>query len=102
MALVAIADERVPMPRHDPFAQPVLKKLRLKKTHSENTLPESEKPWLPVLTSTLRAGSNSIAIVGGRVIKIGQQVEGYRLLEVGEQDALFEKDGNKIRLRLDD
>lgn len=82
----------VPMLLHDPFASP------LQKNHDS---PAQKIPWTPRLTSTLRAGSRSMVVVSGRVVELGESIEGYRLLEVHEGSAVFENNGQKIRLNLE-
>jgi hypothetical protein len=86
---------------HDPFAEPVLRKLTESKNDTKNSQPDASEPWVPNLTSTLRAGKNSMAIVNGRVIKLGEEIEGYDLIEVHERSVVLVKDGQKTQLTLD-
>ena len=86
---------------HDPFAKPVMRNLLQSRTKKLNSKAESEA-WVPKLTSTLRAGKGSMVIVNGQVLKLGQKIEGYRLIEVHERAAVFLKNRQRTRLKLDD
>ena len=87
---------------HDPFAKPMLRK---KLAHSGGNKVNSNAkltPWSPKLTSTLRAGKSSMVIVGGQVIKLGEKIDGYKLIEVRERSGVFLKNRKQTRLTLDD
>ena len=45
-------------------------------------------------------GDVPAAFINGRLIRVGQSVEGFVLLGCNERTALLEKDGIKIRLGL--
>lgn len=86
---------------HDPFHKPVIV------NPSDRSLPVQTvdqaitQHWQPELSMTLRAGRNSAANVGGRIVKIGEKIDGYQLIEVQERFVIFLKQGQKIRLTLD-
>lgn len=82
-----------PMLLHDPFASP------FQKNHYSPA--QQTTPWAPQLTSTLRAGNNSMVVISGKVVQLGETVDGYQLMEVHESSAVFEKNGQKIRLNLE-
>ncbi len=48
------------------------------------------------LRAVLVAGSKSIVDFGGVILRIGESTGGYRLLEVGEGTATFNRKGEKI------
>jgi hypothetical protein len=50
------------------------------------------------LQAVLVAGSQSIANVDGVMVRVGESINGYRLLEVQHRSALFEKNGAKFTL----
>ena len=83
---------------HDPFAKPELTKLTEPTTDlgmPETALSEHQ------LSSTLRAGKNSMIIVDGRVIRLGEKFNGYKLIAVHERAAIFLKNQKQSRLTLD-
>ncbi|CAN5168181.1 hypothetical protein BH24PSE2_BH24PSE2_14610 [soil metagenome] len=45
------------------------------------------------LRATMAAGAHSLANVDGEILKLGDVVEGYRLIAVGEGTAVFAKQG---------
>ena len=53
------------------------------------------------LTATLRAGKNSMVIVDGKTIKLGETVDGFHLIDVKEHSAVFSKNGQPLILELD-
>ncbi|HYT15520.1 MAG TPA: hypothetical protein VEL80_03930 [Burkholderiales bacterium] len=79
--------------QHDPFARPALAGLQ----HASR--PGPGRNGEPTAASTRRlkvqavmvAGPESIANVNGTMVRIGDQVYGYRLVEVHERGAVFEK-----------
>ncbi len=56
----------------------------------------------PRLTGTLVAGPQSLANLGGWILGLGEEAHGYRLVEVREGEAVFERDGRPLVLRVDD
>lgn len=55
---------------------------------------------LPVLRALLRSGSRPMANVDGRLLEIGESVDGLRLVEIGEYSAVFMKGRRRIELAL--
>ena len=54
-----------------------------------------------VLRGTLMAGSDPMANIGGVILEIGGEVNGYRLVSVGERKVIVEKDGVRKTLTID-
>ena len=54
----------------------------------------------PLLLSTIVRGDRSLVNLGGKILALQEESQGYQLLEVRAFDALFLKDGRKIRLEL--
>ena len=54
------------------------------------------------LRATLVAGRRSSVNLGGSILGLGEEVAGYRLVSVREGEAVFWKDGESIRLFLND
>lgn len=86
---------------HDPFQKP--KKVTVSKTlptSGTNTVNHSN--WSPELTMTLRAGKKSMVNVGGQIIRLGEKVDGYRLIQVHERSAVFIHQGKTTRLIIEE
>ncbi|MCB1753933.1 MAG: hypothetical protein KDJ38_00330 [Gammaproteobacteria bacterium] len=62
--------------------------------------PPAAATWQPRLLATIVAGPRSMANVGGKVLSLGQSVDGYKLIEVGKTSATFEKNGQSYVLQL--
>ena len=54
----------------------------------------------PEIRGILLAGKQSLVNLGGKVIGVGESANGYRLLEVGEEHAVFERGDEVITLSL--
>jgi len=57
--------------------------------------------WRPELRAVLVAGDRSMADVGGIIVKLGGEVDGFRLLEVRDRKAVFVKGGTRLTLSID-
>ena len=79
---------------HNPFARPP----------SEVTLPaqpllRTDGTTLPLdLRATLVGANDKLANVAGKVIRPGDEVNGYTLLQVFEDRAIFRKAGNELTI----
>ena len=85
---------------HDPFKKPesLMPSTRIPATdQKEENLFQSNSR----LTATLRAGRNSMVIVDGKTIKLGETVDGFHLIDVKEHSAVFSKNGQPLILELD-
>jgi len=82
---------------HDPFARPALTGLQhaSKPGPGRNGEPTTASTRRLKLQAVMVAGPKSIANVNGTMVRIGDEVYGYRLVEVHERGAVFEK--NKAR-----
>ncbi len=98
----AIADRNVSM-QFNPFAYADKKKISIsrKPTSAQisNKLPKSIS-WKPSLLATIVAGQKSMANVEGRLVRIGQSVNGFTLLSVDKNSATFKKNAKKYVLKL--
>ena len=86
--------------RHDPFQRPVIPQTSV--AEPEGSKPPTQEAWAPKLTATLRAGRNSMANVNGKIIKLGETITGYKLIEVDERSAVFVKNKQRTHLTIDD
>ena len=85
---------------HDPFRKP---QHLVATTQNPVTAPKQENLFLTAskLTATLRAGRNSMAIIDGKTLKLGDIIDGYRLIEVKEHSAIFTKNSQLHTLEID-
>jgi|GEM_PF-1180441 len=58
-------------------------------------------PWAPPLKATVVAGKGSLVNVDGEILGLGESHGGYRLVEVHERTAVFERGGKRYVLSLD-
>ena len=57
--------------------------------------------WRPQLRGIMRSTSLSLVNVNGQLIEIGEEIDGFRLVGVGERSAAFTKRGFRYLLSLD-
>ena len=53
------------------------------------------------LRATMQAGSKSLANISGMIIGIGQNIDGYKLVSVGERSVVLSKNGSSKTLSVD-
>ncbi len=84
-------------PRFDPFNKPArLHKVSVTTASTENLFANKVK-----LTATLRAGNNSMVSIQGKIVLLGEKIDGYKLVEVNDRTAVFVHDNQRILLSLD-
>ena len=88
----ALADD-VPTLANDPFVRPQLVE------HPAQEPAQSTSPSLE-LRAILSAGDASRVDIGGRIVRVGEEVDGFTLVSVSEDGALFEQGGRSIRIAL--
>ncbi len=54
------------------------------------------------LTAVVRAGRNSQIFMGERILRLGQSVDGFRLLSVTQSSATFSAGATQVTLNLDE
>jgi hypothetical protein len=84
----------------DPFEQPDLLLQQTRELEIE-VKPEASS-WQPRLRATMRSAHGAMVNIDGDIIGIGEEINGFRLLEVQERSATFSKDGKKFPVSLDD
>jgi len=84
---------------YDPFQKPILIQSSLK---NKSNVKSSTPSWKPHLIMTLRAGKNSMANVGGEIIRLGDSIAGYKLIQIDERAVVFMNQGKTTRLTLDE
>ena len=92
-----MADETAYMLQSNPFAQPFVEKPEQRGSVQE---PEPSALEGLQLRAIMTAGSESLANVGGKIVGIGEEIEGYRLVTVDHEQAVFSKHGKLITLTL--
>ncbi len=82
--------------RFDPFAQPGTQ------TGGPGSPGQagSRRAWSPQLRATLVSDKRSLVNLGGTILELGEEAHGYRLLEVREDEAVFERSDSEIVLKL--
>ena len=92
LAAPVLAQDEPPVIRNNPFSRPpsdVIIDDRVSMTADEVTVET------PELQATMIGSINRLANVGGRILKIGDRVDGYRIAEIHEQYAVFEREGRR-------
>jgi hypothetical protein len=84
----------------DPFEKPKIPQKSIEETGTAKA--PTQQSWTPQLKATLRAGRNSLANVNGKVIRLGETINGYELIGVGERSAVFVKNKQRTELTIED
>lgn len=92
-------DEKiVNKPRFDPFKKPD----QFIKTSTQLQKPENLFQTKLKLFATLRAGENSMVNIQGRIVQLGEEIDGYKLVEVNDRSAVFVNSEQQVHLSLDE
>ncbi len=94
-ALAANADGLIRL-RFDPFAQPGARAAGPGRPGPA----ASQRAWSPELRAILVSGERSLVNLGGTILELGKETHGYRLLEVREDEAVFERAGSEVVLQM--
>ncbi len=82
-----------PVLKNDPFARPALSARGAPAPSGVSSAPRvTTAPgtsWNPELTAILWADKDSLVKVGGVVLQLGEVIDGHRLVEVRESEAVF-------------
>ncbi len=84
----AAASEPPPLD-HNPFSRPPSQVRVGEDRRSIDLQPPTEL----VVTATMVSSSERLAHIDGRVLREGEQIYGYRLVRIGEDRAIFERNG---------
>ncbi|MEC5217189.1 hypothetical protein RCH09_002146 [Actimicrobium sp. GrIS 1.19] len=80
----------------DPFERPAQAPL------TRSAVPGSaETDWKPDLRAVMLDRDQSLVNIGGKILAVGESVNGYTLVTVRERSAILIKDGIRITLMLD-
>lgn len=92
----AVADEPRAL-NHNPFSRPSSEKSPISRAMITT---DEGSPSSLALLATLVGPEERYADVAGRIMKPGDEVDGYRLLEVQEDNATFAKDGRRFTVNV--
>ena len=99
-SVLGAASPSVQALQHDLFARPALEALKPSSGAPVKTLTAPPPPpeWQPELRAIIRGAASAMVNVEGRIVQMGQEIDGYRLVELHDRTATFVKD--KVRYSL--
>lgn len=100
VCLTGLAPAQADGLKHDPFTRPMLTGPAAPLSANSANAAMPEPVWKPELRAIMLAGPKSIVNVGGMLVGIGEQINGYRLLEVHEETAVFVNNKKRVTLTL--
>ena len=99
----AVAWAQADMLKHDPFARPAFVRAPAPAgpagAGASREAPP-EPPWEPDLAAVLVAGPTSAVNIDGTLVRIGEVVQGYQLVEVHEREAVFVRNKKRVTIAL--
>jgi hypothetical protein len=84
--------------KHDPFQLPAF----AREANSSAMMSVSASGDELELRGILLSKNNPMVNINGEILKIGDVIDGYKLLDINAQQAVFEKQKNRITLQLKD
>ena len=81
--------------RHNPFTRPSSERTIAEPDIGLNT---SAGPFAIDLRATMVATNDKLANIGGRILRPGDDVQGYSLLQVFEDRAIFIREGKQLTI----
>ncbi len=99
LVLAVTASNAAEPPERNPFQIPIDLEdpVAVEAGMQPETVPEPLR-----LRATLLAGARSSVILDGAILTIGEEYSGYRLVSVHEGEAVLSKNGEAVRLFVDD
>lgn len=91
-----VADSALISLKNNPFSRPQLKVEDLPAKQKVVRQPAARNPVSIFVEATLVSDNGSMVIVNGKLIAIGDKIEGMKLVKVGEGVAVF-RQGRKLR-----
>ncbi len=91
--VLLFAADKPPALSNNPFSRPSSEVIRVETVVVESD--DGSGPNIP-LQATMIGSVNRLANVGGRILKTGDEFEGYRLVDIREQYVVFKKAGRPI------
>lgn len=99
LATPAAADLQLLSLRNNPFSRPP--QLEKKPPPSSPVVVQKVEPVELELTATMVSDSESMVIVEGELIAVGESIKGMKLLEVMEGKAVFAAAGKKLTYEIE-
>lgn len=97
--LMVYSDKTTAQLLHNPFQQPLIwEHNETKKTNKNRPVRED---WFPQLRATMRSGQQGMANIDGNIIKVGEKIDGFVLVEVRKRNVIFLKDGLRYDVSMD-
>lgn len=102
-AAAGVAEKNEPGLRHDPFAWPAATRAPVVAAPAiaASAAEPPPKAWQPRLRAVVVAGNRSMVSVEGSIIFLGEQIDGFRLVQVEERSATFSKNGVRVEVKMD-
>ena len=99
-SILAAASPAAQALQHDLFDRPAPEALKpAAGTPVKTVTPPPPPPeWKPELRAIIRGAGSAMVNVEGRIVQMGQEMDGYRLIEVQDRTATFVRD--KVRYTL--
>ena len=94
-SLRADIPEKPPALKNNPFARPPSEVLRDSPVEPGRTIGTT---LTPQVRATMIGSVNKLANVDGRILKRGDEVDGYLLVAIHEQYAVFRRSGEDIKV----
>ena len=93
-----LACSQAERPRHDLFAKPAQAAMQRIKHDGDKSAEAAaaEVRWNPELRAVMLAGADSMVNVDGAMVRIGEEIRGYRLIEVRDGEAVFVNGGKRL------
>jgi hypothetical protein len=88
-----VAADTPPDLSHNPFARPSSEVIPVTRDVRDDSV---STPEAVPLQATMVGRVNRLANVGGQILKPGDDYQGYRLVAIHEQYAVFSRNGNRI------
>lgn len=92
-SLLADSLESPPALKHNPFSRPPSEVLSRSPAEPGR---DNGVDLMPDLQATMIGTTNKLANVGGRILKRGDEVQGYLLVAIHEQFVVFQRNGEDI------
>ncbi|GEM_PF-5849394 len=84
---------------NDPFTRPLINTSPVSNAQGLAETVE-EAPWNPQLSAVMVAGKNSLVTVDGVTLKLGEEKDGYKLIEIKDHQATFKKGKKRVVLEM--
>jgi len=87
--------------RYDPFARPLLTTAVPKSVAAPGNPAGDAPAWNPNLIAVMVAGTHSMVNLDGTIVGIGQEMDGYRLVQVRDREATFARGKQRVVLKME-